>query len=121
MRLHPAQREFIKSAILACLPDADVYLFGSRVCDQKKGGDIDILVIGGRALSNREKREIKIAFYKVFGEQKIDAVNFLEKIGIVESAEDLLNIRGLRNQIAHDYVTEDLNSLYFGNNVSKTR
>lgn len=43
---------------------------------------------------------------------RIDAANFLEKIGIVESANDLLNIRELRNQIAHDYVTEDLNSLY---------
>lgn len=76
MRLDLSQREFIKSAILACLPDADVYLFGSRVCDQKKGGDIDILVIGGRALSDQEKREMKIAFYKVFGEQKIDIVSF---------------------------------------------
>ena len=43
---------------------------------------------------------------------KIDAANFLEKIGIIESADVLLNIRELRNQIAHEYVTEDLKSLF---------
>jgi len=42
----------------------------------------------------------------------IDTANFLEKIGILNKAEDLINIRELRNQIAHDYVAEDINDLY---------
>ena len=42
----------------------------------------------------------------------IDTANFLEKSGILEKAEDLFNIRELRNQIAHDYVAEDINSLF---------
>ena len=43
---------------------------------------------------------------------KIDAANLLEKIGIIEHAEILLNLRELRNQIAHEYVSEDLNALF---------
>ncbi len=31
---------------------------------------------GGRELNDQEKREIKISFYKKFGEQKIDIVSF---------------------------------------------
>ena len=42
----------------------------------------------------------------------IDIANFLEKLAILESAEDLINIRELRNQIAHDYVAEDLDALF---------
>lgn len=42
----------------------------------------------------------------------IDTANFFEKITILENAEDLINIRELRNQIAHDYVAEDLNTLF---------
>ena len=42
----------------------------------------------------------------------IDAANLLEKLEIVENADTILNIRELRNQIAHEYVTTDLNSLY---------
>ena len=42
----------------------------------------------------------------------IDTANFLEKIRLLGKAEDLINIRELRNQIAHDYVSEDINSLY---------
>ena len=38
--------------------------------------------------------------------------NFLEKIGILDKAEDLTNIRELRNQIAHDYVADDINDLF---------
>jgi len=69
MRVDRQHTDFIKQSINICLPDATVYLFGSRVYDDQKGGDIDILVIG-------EKRGIKIAFYKKFGEQKIDIVSF---------------------------------------------
>lgn len=42
----------------------------------------------------------------------IDAANLLEKLEIIESADDLLNIRELRNQIAHEYQESELNELY---------
>jgi predicted nucleotidyltransferase len=58
------------------LPDADVYLFGSRADDKLSGGDIDILVIGEKALTSQEKRNVNIAFYKKFREQKLDIVSF---------------------------------------------
>ncbi len=42
----------------------------------------------------------------------IDGANLLEKLNIIDSADDLLNIREVRNQIAHDYVTENINGFY---------
>jgi uncharacterized protein with HEPN domain len=42
----------------------------------------------------------------------IDAANFLEKLEIVENADDLLNIREIRNQIAHEYVESNINVLF---------
>ena len=42
----------------------------------------------------------------------IDAANLLEKLEIIERADDLLNIRELRNQIAHEYQETELNSLF---------
>ncbi len=36
----------------------------------------------------------------------------LYTISLLDKAEDLINIRELRNQIAHDYVAEDINSLF---------
>jgi predicted nucleotidyltransferase len=76
MRIYPENAEFIKKAVKSYLPDAEVYLFGSRTKDNLKGGDFDVLVLSGRELNNQEKREIKISFYKKFGEQKIDIVSF---------------------------------------------
>ncbi len=42
----------------------------------------------------------------------IDAANLLEKLEIIEHADDLLNIRELRNQIAHEYQETELNFLF---------
>ena len=42
----------------------------------------------------------------------IDSANILEKLEIVENADAILNIRELRNQIAHEYVEADLNALF---------
>jgi uncharacterized protein YutE (UPF0331/DUF86 family) len=42
----------------------------------------------------------------------IDMANFLEKLEIVNKADDLLNIREIRNQIAHEYVEPDIKSLF---------
>lgn len=76
MRISNAQASFIKSEISKFLPLARVYLFGSRVFDDKKGGDIDILVIAERELTDIEKRKIKLEFFKQFGEQKIDIISY---------------------------------------------
>ena len=43
----------------------------------------------------------------------IDAANFLEKIGIVVNADDLLNIREIRNQIAHEYLESDIQAMFY--------
>ena len=42
----------------------------------------------------------------------IDVANFLEKLEIVENADDLLNIREIRNQIAHEYVESNIKALF---------
>lgn len=42
----------------------------------------------------------------------LDAANLLEKIEIIDNADDLLNIRELRDQIAHEYVIDDLHALF---------
>ncbi len=57
-------------------PDAKVYLFGSRVRDDLKGGDIDILILSNPKLNWDEKHEIRMDFYSKFGEQKIDLLSF---------------------------------------------
>lgn len=76
MRVTKEQAEFFKSRIKVILPKSAVYLFGSRTDNCQKGGDIDILVIGERKLTGQEKRDIKIAFSKKMGWQKIDIVSY---------------------------------------------
>jgi len=91
MRLKPQQAELLKQKIQAYLPDAQVYLFGSRVEDAQKGGDIDILVLADRTLSFQEKFVVKLAFYQQFGEQKIDIVSFTRSDEISFKQIALLN------------------------------
>lgn len=45
MRLTPREQKIITEAIHALDQEAQIYLFGSRVDDRSKGGDIDLLVI----------------------------------------------------------------------------
>jgi hypothetical protein len=42
----------------------------------------------------------------------IDAANRAEKNGIVDSVSELRDIKDLRNEIAHEYETEDLSRLF---------
>ncbi|MBM2815999.1 MAG: hypothetical protein HW421_2761 [Ignavibacteria bacterium] len=41
----------------------------------------------------------------------IDIANFFEKIEVLESADDLLEIRRIRNSIAHEYMEEKVEQL----------
>lgn len=42
----------------------------------------------------------------------IDRINKAEKIGLITSSEDLIEIRDLRNEIAHEYRPDDIEVLY---------
>ena len=57
-------------------PESKVYLFGSRLDDTQKGGDIDIMVLTDKKLSIRNRSHIRYGFYEKYGEQKLDLVNF---------------------------------------------
>lgn len=74
MRLKPEEINAIKSTIHNLDREATVFLFGSRVDDAKKGGDIDLLVLSCKLSGGDAKRAIKKELYRLIGEQKIDIV-----------------------------------------------
>jgi predicted nucleotidyltransferase len=76
LRLQKEQAIYLKSLITKYLPNSDVYLFGSRTDESKKGGDIDILILSDRELTRKEKASIEFSFFGEFGEQKLDLVSF---------------------------------------------
>ena len=55
--------------------NAKVWLFGSRVRDDAKGGDIDIM-IEASSIENTLQRKIRfqLAFEDIWGEQKLDVL-----------------------------------------------
>jgi predicted nucleotidyltransferase len=73
MRLTSEEVHIIKSVILALDPDAKIYLFGSRVDDNAKGGDIDLLILS-KQLVQEDARSIRTALFEHIEEQKIDLV-----------------------------------------------
>lgn len=75
MRISREQIDFLKKEIMSALPDAVVYLFGSRADDNKKGGDIDIMVLSNRKIRWKEKAMIRWHYFEKFGEQKLDIVS----------------------------------------------
>lgn len=76
MRLDNKIRLFLKQAFAEKIPEAKLYLFGSRADDTSLGGDIDVLVLSNQLIDKKIIRSIRIDFYKQFGWQKIDLVNF---------------------------------------------
>jgi len=42
----------------------------------------------------------------------LDRANFLEKIGVLQDSNVLINIRDLRNDISHEYIEEELKEIY---------
>ena len=71
MRLSDAEVMNLKSSVQGLDSKAKIYLFGSRVDDTKRGGDIDLLLVS-KVLDKTSKRVIRLAFFERFGEQKID-------------------------------------------------
>jgi predicted nucleotidyltransferase len=73
MRLSHEEVHAIKKTIASFDPGAVIYLFGSRVDDGKRGGDIDLLIVSQK-IAFRNLIDIKLALYDFLGEQKIDII-----------------------------------------------
>ena len=77
MRLTENQRQSIKSAVTSVIGEASrIWLFGSRVDDSKRGGDIDLLIETQTAVSNRARSlcELEGALVARLGNRKIDVL-----------------------------------------------
>lgn len=76
MRLSKAKIDNLKYIINILLPKSKIYLFGSRVDDSQKGGDIDLLILANRKLTFIEKAKIEKNFFQQFGSQKLDLISY---------------------------------------------
>lgn len=73
VRLSAHEQQVIKDSVFRHDPDASIYVFGSRVDNEKRGGDIDLLVLS-HTLQESDKRKIRWAICDQIGAQKIDLV-----------------------------------------------
>lgn len=71
MRLSKFEINAIKQSVLPLDPEARIFLFGSRVDDTKKGGDIDLLVLSSK-IAPSDKIKIKSQLFQRIEEQKVD-------------------------------------------------
>jgi len=76
MRLSQAQVQAIEQVFKTVFLHGEVILFGSRVDDQKKGGDIDLFIQPAEPMSDLFARKVQFlrALKNKIGEQKIDLV-----------------------------------------------
>ena len=73
MRLEVDQVSAIKSAVKMVDANAEIKLFGSRIDDEKRGGDIDLL-IDSSIMGWREVAKLRGLLESNLGEQTIDII-----------------------------------------------
>ena len=86
MRLNSYEQKMIKKAFLEAFEDGDIFLFGSRVDDTKRGGDIDLYLVPNTKFEDERERKINflIKLDEYIGEQKIDTVLAKDKNRLIE-------------------------------------
>ncbi len=85
MRLSPHYIDTIKKYFYAFFDDGEIYLFGSRTDDSKKGGDIDLYLVVKNHDNLFEKKIKFLSRVKMeLGEQKIDIVFNLDDTRLIE-------------------------------------
>ena len=86
MRLTKDERELIKKAFYETFQDGKIYLFGSRIDDTKRGGDIDLYLCPKEKHENERelKRKFQIKLDEYIGEQKIDVVMAKDENRLIE-------------------------------------
>jgi predicted nucleotidyltransferase len=89
MRLTSKEISIIKKVIKEYICDAKIILFGSRVYDTKKGGDIDILIVTKEDVSFEKKLDILTQIELNGIERKVDILiktPFTKETSIIKTA-----------------------------------
>ncbi len=73
MRITEEEKRVFIETVKSIDPEANIFLFGSRADDNKRGGDIDLLV-HSQKIDLRKEMEIQKEFFLRLEEQKIDLV-----------------------------------------------
>lgn len=85
MRLNDKYIMTIKNSFQEVFGEGEIYLFGSRVDDSKKGGDIDLyLIVKDKSDLFRKKLLFLAKIKKALGEQKIDVVFNIDENRLIE-------------------------------------
>ena len=88
MRLTSREILSIKKFFNETFQDGKIYLFGSRVDDNLKGGDIDLYIVLDYILNTKErlnkKSQFRIKLEDRIGEQKIDIIISKDKSRSIE-------------------------------------
>ncbi len=85
MRLSNKYKEVIKKHFYDIFGGNEIYLFGSRVDDDKKGGDIDLyLIVKNHENLFAKKIKFLARVKRELGDQKIDIVFNKDKTRLIE-------------------------------------
>ncbi|QEN05592.1 nucleotidyltransferase domain-containing protein [Thiospirochaeta perfilievii] len=86
MRLTSFEIMSIKNTFKETFENGSIYLFGSRVDDKKRGGDIDLYLCPTKVFQDERKKKIEflIKLQSLIGEQKIDVVVSKDKNRLIE-------------------------------------
>jgi predicted nucleotidyltransferase len=83
MRLALEEQAAIHEAVHSADADARVYLFGSRVDDNARGGDINLLVLS-KKINVMAKIQILALLHQQLGERKIDVAVFAHAQAVIQ-------------------------------------
>jgi predicted nucleotidyltransferase len=100
MRLTQQEIQIIKSSVHEVMgEDANVWLFGSRVDNNKRGGDIDLLVevdLPEPRVRILKKSQLWAKLQSQLGEQRIDIILAETKFGKPKLIEQVAREMGIR-------------------------
>jgi predicted nucleotidyltransferase len=95
MRLSKRIVEILQNNIIKSFGNVNIYLFGSRIDDTKKGGDIDLAI--DTNISKQEFRKKKSLFLallmRIDFDYKVDIVNFNAKDELLYKEIEQNNIK----------------------------
>jgi predicted nucleotidyltransferase len=89
MRLSGRMLDGLESVVRKNFGDSAVYLFGSRACDEKRGGDIDVAIKTDLAKEEFKKKRLalQVMLAKIDFDVSVDVVQYAEKMDEVLKRE----------------------------------